>query len=142
MLQVSYGLEFECVSNEHQGDRSLKDHQLERDTGAVSAPTYDAELCLCSGAGLVVLQGIHKFCVPTGSSALYAHVNSHVGFRKRHLSLQRRGVSGGHFPVQNLPGEAKGVMSPGMQKQGTKELAGRGRHARQGLKTSPGSQVG
>lgn len=56
--------------------------------------------------------------------------------------LQRREVSGGRSPVQSLPGEAKGVTSPGTQKRGTKELGGRGRHAGQGLKTSPGSQVG
>lgn len=59
--------------------------------GAVSAPTCGVQLCLCSRAGLEMSQIIHEYCVLTGSSALYAHVNSHVGFRKTHRPLERRG---------------------------------------------------
>lgn len=52
------------------------------------AHTCDIQLCLCSQAGLEVFQIIHEYCVPTGSSVLYAHVNSCFG--KRHRSLGRR----------------------------------------------------
>lgn len=54
------------------------------------AHTVTYSSALCSRAGLEVSQIIHEYCVLTGSSALYAHVNSCVGLRKRQRSLGRR----------------------------------------------------
>ena len=115
--------------------RSLKQHQLERQVMPELYQHYLWCTALLVFSGWLGGVSIHEYCVPTGSSALYAHVNSHVGFRKRHRPLERRAF-GGHFLPQNLHGKAEGIMSPGMQKHGTREFGGSGRHAGQGVKAS------
>lgn len=91
--------------------------------GAVSAPTCGVQLCLCSWAGLEVSQIINEYCVPTGSSALYAHVNSHVGFRKRHRPLERRSFWQPFASTKPAWG-GQGSHVPSKRKQGTRELGG------------------
>jgi len=46
------------------------------------------------------------------------------------------------FPLPDLHGEAKGVMSPRMQKQGTRGLGGNGRQSRQGIKAPVSRRLG
>lgn len=109
--------------------------------GAVSAPTCDIQLCLCSRAGLEVSQIIHEYGVPTGSPVLYACVNSPAGFRKRHRPLERRGFWW-PFPSAKPAWEGQGSCVPQYAEAGNQGAWGECEARRAGGKASVSGKSG
>lgn len=90
---------------------------------------------LVFSAGLEVSQIIHEYCVPRGSSVLYAWVNPPVGFRKRHRPLERRGFWW-PFPSAKPAREGQGSCVPRHAEAGDQGAWGEREARRAGVKAS------
>lgn len=125
--------EFEYVSEGHWWDRTLKQHQLEKQA---MLEVYSSACVL--GLAWRCLK-LWILCPDIIWVPMY-----HVQASGRGRDFWRGEVPGGHFPLQNLHGEAEGVMAPWMQTQGTlyARAWGSGRHTGQGVKKSVSSKSG